>query len=122
MDAPETNCSYSDTDESVELHALGGILRFGSNTDLRNYIESISANAPKGRADVTAERLNDILIAGATARADINYVINELQAARDYLQAEAERVRLANADMPTWRRRPRPQPRLSSRVSANGVA
>jgi hypothetical protein len=97
MDAPETNCSYSDTDESVGLHVLGGILRFGSNTDLRNYIESISANTPKGGAEVTAERLNDILIAGATAGADINYVISELQAARDYLQAEAERVRLANA-------------------------
>ena len=127
MGAPETKWSYSDTDESVELHTLGGILRFSSTSELRNYIESTSASTPKGRirmvgrshrqikdatkqpsdscdgnvtgnaAELTAERLNDILIAGATAITDIDNMINELQAARDYLQTEAERVWRANA-------------------------
>ena len=102
MGAPETKWSYSDTDESVELHTLGGILRFSSTNELSNYIESTSASTPKGRirmvgrshrqikdatkqpsdscdgnvtgnaAELTAERLNDILIAGATAITDID--------------------------------------------------
>ena len=54
--------------------------------------------APLGNvAEISAKRLNDIHIAGATAVTDIDNVINELQAARDYLQAETERVWRANA-------------------------
>src|SRR4029077_20242574 len=79
-----------------------GILRFSSTSELSNYIESTSASTPKGRirmvgrshrqikdatkqpsdscdgnvtgnaAELTAERLNDILIAGATAITDID--------------------------------------------------
>ena len=127
MAAPKTNWPISDTDELVELQTLGGTLRFGSKTELSNYIESTSAKRPKGRicmlgrtnrqindaaevaptsferqqkgdaAEPVTEHLNDILVAGATAITDIDNMINELQAARDYLQAEAERVWLANA-------------------------
>ena len=43
-------------------------------------------------------------------------VINELQAARDYLEDEAERVCRANARYATWLRLHRRQPRLSARV------
>jgi hypothetical protein len=118
MGASGINWSYSDTDESIELHMLGGTLRFGSATELNTYVEDNSANTPTQRirmversnketndvkvpsdnvAEIPAERLNDLLIAGATAITDIDNVINELQAARDYLQAEAERVWRANA-------------------------
>jgi hypothetical protein len=54
--------------------------------------------APSGNVtEIPAERLNDILVAGATAITDIDNVTNELQAARDYLEAETERVWRANA-------------------------
>ena len=127
MGALEANCSISEANKSLELQTMGGILRFGSTTELSNYIEGISAKAPKGRIRMLArsnrqindaakpaptcfdghqkdsasgpatEHLNDVLLAGTTAIADINNLINELQAASDYLQAEAERVRRANA-------------------------
>jgi hypothetical protein len=118
MGAPAIDWSYSDTDETIELHMLGGTLRFGSAAALNIYIEDNLANTPtrripmSGRSDkqtndvqapsgnlaqIPAERLNDILVAGATAITDIDNVINELQAARDYLEAEAERVWRANA-------------------------
>jgi hypothetical protein len=125
--APEANWSLSDANESLELQILGGTLRFGSAMELSNYIEGTSPKTPNGRVHMlprskrqindaaklaaasfegqqkggtlepATERLNDILVAGATAITDINNLINELQAASDYLQAEAERVRLANA-------------------------
>ena len=44
-----------------------------------------------------AERLDDLLDVGATTIADLDNLITQLQDARDYLQAESERVRLANA-------------------------
>ena len=40
MGAPATSRSISDTDESLELQTLGGTLRFGSEGELSNYIES----------------------------------------------------------------------------------
>jgi hypothetical protein len=118
MGAPTKEWSYSDTDETIELHILGGTLRFGSATALNIYVEDNLADTPtrripmSGRSDkqtnnvqapsgdvarIAVESLNDILVAGATAITDIDNVINELQAARDYLEAEAERVCRANA-------------------------
>ena len=118
MGAPGINRSYLDADETIELHMLGGTLRFGSATELNTYVEDTSANTPTRRicmversnkqtndvkapsgteAEIPAESLNDLVIAGATAITDIDNVMNELQAARDYLQAEAERVWRANA-------------------------
>jgi hypothetical protein len=118
VSAPAIEWSYSDTDETVELHMLGGTLRFGSAAALNIYVEDNLANTPmrriamSGRSDkqtnyvqapsgnvaqIPAEHLNDILVAGATATTDIDNVINELQATRDYLEAEAERVWRANA-------------------------
>ena len=46
--------------------------------------------------DLVAERLDDVLAVGATSVADLDNLIKQLQDARDYLQAESERVRLAN--------------------------
>jgi hypothetical protein len=123
MGAPATQWSISDTDESLELQTMGGTLRFGSKTALRHHLESTAAKTPReglrvvGRsnkplndaaepapqacddnrlgnaAEVVAEPCDDILAAGATSIADIDKLIGELQAARDYLQAEGERVR-----------------------------
>jgi hypothetical protein len=48
-------------------------------------------------ADTSGESLNEALIAGASAMTDIDSMMSELLVARDYLQAEAERVMHANA-------------------------
>jgi hypothetical protein len=102
MGSPEANWSLSDTKESLELQSLGGTLRFGSAMELSNYIEGTSAKAPNGRVHMlersnrqindaaklapasfegqqkggawgpATEHLNDVLVAGATAVADIN--------------------------------------------------
>jgi hypothetical protein len=102
----------------IELHILGGTLRFGSATELNTYVEDTSGNMPTRSirmmernntqindvkassgnvVEIPAERLNDLLVAAATAITDIDNVINELQAARDYLEGETERVWRANA-------------------------
>ena len=67
MGAPETKWSYSDTDESVELHTLGGILRFSSTSELSNYIESTSASTPKGRIRMVGRSHRQIKDATKTA-------------------------------------------------------
>lgn len=64
----------------------------------RNNTQINDVKAPSGNVvEIPLERLNDLLVAGATAITDIDNVINELQAARDYLEAETERVWRANA-------------------------
>jgi hypothetical protein len=49
MGAPGINWSCSDTDESVELHMVGGTLRFGSAAALNIYVEDNLANTPTRR-------------------------------------------------------------------------
>jgi hypothetical protein len=123
MGALATQWSISDTDESLELQTMGGTLRFGSKSALCNHLESIAAKTPRSgiralgpindaaepapepcddnrmvnAAEVVAEPCDDILAAGATAIADIDNLMEDLQAARDYLQAEGERVRRLTA-------------------------
>ena len=55
-----------------------------------------SPSARKTSDDIVAS--NDAIAAGATSIADIERLMAELQAARDYLQAEGERVRWINAN------------------------
>jgi hypothetical protein len=119
MGKPKMSSSFSESTEPIELHALGGILRFGTAHERNTYVEDASTdtltrrirtmahnnkqiiNAVKAPSSAVTEtpaaHLNDVLVAGATAMTDIENVINELQAARDYLQAEAERLWSANA-------------------------
>jgi len=126
MDALATQRSISDTDESLELPIPEGTLRFGSESELCNYIESTAEKTPRrkirvfgrsnrqidevakpapascednkmGNEKIVAERLDDFLDVGSTTIADLDNLITQLQDARDYLQAESERVRLANA-------------------------
>ena len=55
-----------------------------------------SPNAIKPSDDITGS--SDVIAAGAASIADIERLMAELQAARDYLLAEGERVRRANAN------------------------
>jgi hypothetical protein len=48
-------------------------------------------------AELVADPSEDALIAGATSIADIDKLMGELQTARDYLQAEGEKVRRMTA-------------------------
>jgi hypothetical protein len=124
MGAPAIQSSICDTDEILDLQDLGGTLRFGSESELRNYIENTAARSPRRKVrafggnreinemakptldscednktsneDLVAERLDDVLAVGATSVADLDNLIKQMQDARDYLQDESERVRLAN--------------------------
>src|SRR5262245_48626636 len=65
--------------------------------DLRTLVRSNkSPSVPKPSDDIVAS--NDAIAAGAASIADIERLMAELQAARDYLQAEGERVRRVNAN------------------------
>jgi hypothetical protein len=55
-----------------------------------------SASVTKPNDDVAAS--NDAIAAGAASIADIEGLVAELKAARDYLEAEGERVRRVNAN------------------------
>jgi len=50
-----------------------------------------------GREINAVERSDDVLAAGETSIAEIERLIDQLQAARDFLRAEADRVRQMNA-------------------------
>jgi hypothetical protein len=102
----------ADTAASHELQVHGGILRFDSAVALNNYVEDNLASTPMqsgpmSRQTNTVEAssdntvampasLNDVVLASAAAIQDINDIMAELQAARDQLEADAERVWLAN--------------------------
>ena len=78
MKAAESKLSISDTGtKTIE----GGIRAL------------ISANRPLNADEAAAEPCGDILAAGAASIADIENLMGELLVARDYLQAEGERVR-----------------------------
>jgi hypothetical protein len=116
MGKPKMSPSFSQSTATVELHALGGTLRFGTATERNTYVEGASTGTDTGRihtmvrddnqitserssevTETSAEHFDDVLIAGATALTDLDNVINDLHAARDYLQAETERLWHANA-------------------------
>ncbi|MGZ5095727.1 MAG: hypothetical protein ACXWCH_31820 [Burkholderiales bacterium] len=65
--------------------------------DIRTLVRSNkSPSVTKPSDDIMAS--NDAIAAGAASIADIERLMAELQAARDYLQAEGERVRRVNAN------------------------
>ena len=49
MGAPAIQSSICDTDEILELQDLGGTLRFGSESELRNYIENLPRDRRGGK-------------------------------------------------------------------------
>ena len=85
MDVAKSHVSTSDT---VPMSIEGNI---------RTLVPSNrSPSATKVSEDIVAS--NDAIAAGAASIADIERLMAELQVARDYLQAEGERVRRANAN------------------------
>jgi hypothetical protein len=82
IDVAESNTEYSYEDDRGDIRAL-----VRSNKP---------ANATKPSNDVAAT--DDVMAAGATSIADIEGLMAELLVARDYLQAEGERVRRVNAN------------------------
>ena len=85
MDVAESYASISDT---VPISTEGNIPTLVPSNS--------STSARKGSDDIVAT--NDAIAAGAASIADIERLLAELQAARDYLQAEGERVRQINAN------------------------
>jgi hypothetical protein len=59
MGAPTKDWSYSDTDETIELHMLGGTLRFGSAIALNIYLEDNLANTPTRRIPMSVGLRDD---------------------------------------------------------------
>jgi hypothetical protein len=85
MDVAESHVSTSDT---VPMSIEGNI---------RTLVPSNrSPSATQVSEDIVAS--NDAITAGAASILDIERLMAELQAARDYLQAEGERVRQINAN------------------------
>ena len=74
--------------------------RYSSGIDRREYSHSRAeqqvAKCNKTSDDITGS--SDVIAAGAASIADIERLMAELQAARDYLLAEGERVRQINAN------------------------
>jgi hypothetical protein len=64
----------------------------GRSNKQANDVKAPSDN----EADTSGENVNEALFAGASAMTDIDNMMSELLGARDYLQAEAERVMQAN--------------------------
>ena len=109
MDAAESKLPSSSTDGSIEVKLVQGTVRFGSNSARRNLVESDAAKTIEGgiralvrgnRNDVVepvSEPYSDVTVAGTKAIADIERLMGELLVARDYLEAEGERVRQVSA-------------------------
>jgi hypothetical protein len=110
MDAAQSKSS-SNAGGSIEVQLVHGTVRFGSNTARRNLVESTAAQTLEGgiralvrgnkpvndAAEPAQEPGDDVVVAGAMAIAEIEKLMEELLVARDYLQAEGERVRQMNA-------------------------
>jgi hypothetical protein len=85
MDVAKSHASISD------------IVPVSIDGNIRTLVPSNrSPNAIKPSDDITGS--SDVIAAGAASIADIERLMAELQAARDYLLAEGERVRRANAN------------------------
>ena len=85
MDVAKSHASISD------------IVPVSIDGNIRTLVPSNkSQSVTKPSDDLVAS--NDAIAAGAASIADIERLMAELQAARDYLQAEGERVRRANAN------------------------
>jgi len=109
MDSAESTVPNSNSDESIEVKLLQGTVRFGSNSARRNLVESDAAKTIEGgiralvrdnRNDVAEparDPYNDVAVAGTKAIEHIERLMGELLVARDYLEAEGERVRQVSA-------------------------
>ena len=84
MDVAKSHVSTADTVPLIEA-------------SIRTLVPSNTApSVPETSDDIVTS--NDAMAAGAASIADIERLMAELQTARDYLQAEGERVRRVNAN------------------------
>jgi hypothetical protein len=109
MDSAESKLPISNTDGSIEVQLVQGTVRFGSSSARRNLVASEAAKTIEGgiralvrgnRNDVAEparEPYGDVTVAGTKAIADIERLMGELLVARDYLEAEGERLRQMSA-------------------------
>ena len=102
MDSAESKVPSSNTDESIEIKLLQRTIRFGSNSARRNLVESDAAKTIEGGngndvAEPARDPYNDVTVAGTKAIENIERLMGELLVARDYLEAEGERVRQVSA-------------------------
>ncbi len=90
MNAAESKLSTSDTatTEGVDIRAIGRGIR-PAIAPVPGQPDPYAENPRLAAADV----IEDVLDAGSSAIADIEKLIDELQTARNYLEAEGERVR-----------------------------
>jgi len=93
MDAAESKLSLSDTTTKTIDGGIRALVR-GNRTVSTNVTAPGAAGAASINVTVPSE---DSLAAGAASIADIERLMAELLVARDYLQAEGERVRRVNA-------------------------
>jgi hypothetical protein len=89
---PKSNASHSLCEREKTMDAAESELSI-SDTATKTIEGGIRALVLGNRPTSAVEPCDDILAAGATAIADIEKLMEELQTARDYLQAEGERVR-----------------------------
>ena len=93
MDAAESKLSLSDTTTKTIDGGIRALVR-GNRTVSTNVTAPGAGGAASINVTVPSE---DSLAAGAASIADIERLMAELLVARDYLQAEGERVRRVNA-------------------------
>ena len=93
MDAAESKLSLSDTTTKTIDGGIRALVR-GNRPVSSNVTAPGAAGAASINVTVPSE---DSLAAGAASIADIERLMAELLVARDYLQAEGERVRRVNA-------------------------
>jgi hypothetical protein len=93
---PKSNASHSLCEREKTMDGAESELSI-SDTATKTIEGGIRALVLGNRPASAVEPCDDILAAGATAIADIEKLMEELQTARDYLQAEGERVRRMTA-------------------------
>lgn len=102
MDAAESKLSLSDTTTKRIEGGIRALVRGNRSVSASATVPS-EDNLAAGAASVSVPTnvtvpSEDSLAAGAASIADIERLIAELLVARDYLQAEGERVRRVNAN------------------------
>ena len=78
-----------------KMDVAGSHVSMSTEGNIRSLVPTNRSSITKTSDDVVAS--NDAIATGAASIADIERLMAELQVARDYLQAEGERVRRINA-------------------------
>ena len=82
--------------DTAKAYTISDTVPMSIDGNIRTLVSSNRMPSVTKPDDIMAS--NDAIAAGAASIADIERLMAELQAARDYLQAEGERVRQINAN------------------------